>query len=81
MKEKDHGTLQYDWFLNEDENECVVLERYRDSNAVMDHMANLGETMGQLFSTGDFSAEVFGTPSTELLNASEGLDVVVYNEL
>jgi quinol monooxygenase YgiN len=81
VKEKDQGTLQYDWFLNEDQTECVVLERYQDSNAVMDHMANLGETMGQLFSVGDFSAEIFGNPSEELLKAGEGLDVVVYSEL
>jgi quinol monooxygenase YgiN len=81
VQEKDQGTLQYDWFLNQDQNECVVLERYRDSDALMDHMANLGETLGQLLSTGDFSAEVFGNPSEELLKASEGLDVAVYNEL
>jgi hypothetical protein len=35
----------------------------------MDHMGNLGEILDQLLSTGDFSAEVFGTPNTELLNA------------
>ena len=81
VKEKDQGTLQYDWFFNEDQHECVVLERYQDSNALLDHMGNLGETLGQLLSTGDFSAEVFGTPSTELLNASEGLDVIVFDEL
>jgi hypothetical protein len=81
VEEKDKGTLQYDWFLNKDHTECVVLERYQDSNAIMEHMANLGETMGQLFSTGDFSAEVYGTPSLELINASEGLDVRFYQEL
>ena len=81
VKEKDQGTLQYDWFLNDDQTECVVLERYQNSEALIDHMSNLGETLGQLFSTGDFSAEVFGSPSTEVLNASEGLEFVFYKEL
>ena len=81
VKEKDQGTLQYDWFLNEDRTECVVLERYLDSNALMDHMGNLGDTLGQLLSVSNFSGEVFGNPSQELINATEGLDVVVFEEL
>jgi hypothetical protein len=47
----------------------------------MGHMGNIGEILGQLLSTGDFSAEVFGTPTTELLNASDGLEVIVFDEL
>jgi quinol monooxygenase YgiN len=35
VREKDTGTLQYDWFFNDDETECVVRERYRDSDAVI----------------------------------------------
>jgi hypothetical protein len=33
--ERDDGTLQYDWFLNEAKTECVVRETYRDSDAVL----------------------------------------------
>jgi quinol monooxygenase YgiN len=36
------GTLQYDLYLNEDQSECVFIERYRDSEAAMEHAANLG---------------------------------------
>ncbi len=32
VREKDKGTLQYDWYFNEDNTECVVLERYKDSD-------------------------------------------------
>lgn len=31
-KEKDPGTLQYDWFFNPDQTECVVSEKYADSD-------------------------------------------------
>jgi quinol monooxygenase YgiN len=31
------GTLGYDLYLNADQSECVVIERYRDSEAAMQH--------------------------------------------
>jgi quinol monooxygenase YgiN len=43
-RRKDTGTLQYDLFFNEDGSECIVHERYRDSAALLEHLANLGET-------------------------------------
>ena len=79
VREKDTGTLQYDWFFNEDHSECKVREKYRDSDAVLEHIANLGERFGQLLSVSDFSAEVFGEPSETLLKATEGLDSKLYS--
>ncbi len=61
--ENDQGTLQYDWFFSDDASECVVRERYADSDAVLDHMANLGETLHSLLAISDLSLEVFGKPS------------------
>ncbi len=46
--ENDQGTLQYDWFFSDEASECVVRERYPDSVAVLDHMANLGEILQSL---------------------------------
>jgi quinol monooxygenase YgiN len=76
--ERDDGTLQYDWFLNEAKTECVVRETYRDSDAVLHHIANLGETMGKLLSVCDLSVEVFGDPSSELLEATADIPTQVY---
>ena len=39
---KDTGTLQYEIYFNDDQSECVVLERHRDSEALIEHAANLG---------------------------------------
>ncbi|HYY09125.1 MAG TPA: antibiotic biosynthesis monooxygenase, partial [Actinomycetota bacterium] len=43
VRAKDPGTLQYDLYFNDDESECIVLERFEDSEALIAHAANLGE--------------------------------------
>ena len=47
VRMKDTGTLQYDIYFNDDQSECMVVERYRDSEALIEHMANLGDLGGQ----------------------------------
>jgi quinol monooxygenase YgiN len=79
VRTRDTGTLQYDFFFSGDNAECVVQERYRDSDAVLEHMANLGETMGELLETCAFSVDIFGTPSSELTGGLEGFDVRIYS--
>ena len=37
------GTLQYDTYFNDDQSECIVIERYRDSEAAIEHAANLAD--------------------------------------
>lgn len=81
VKSKDQGTLQYDWFLDEAAGECVVVERYRDSAAVLEHMTNLGAVLQALLSITDLSLEVCGKPSEDLVAAAEGLDVRVYSAM
>lgn len=78
VREKDSGTLEYDWFLNEAHTECVVLESYRDSDAVLEHIANLGATLGALLAICDWTFEVYGSPSPQLVSASAGLSPKVY---
>ncbi|HSH18985.1 MAG TPA: antibiotic biosynthesis monooxygenase [Draconibacterium sp.] len=76
--EKGKGALQYDWFFSPDDAECVAHETYTDSNAVMAHMGNAGELLGQLLAMSDFELEVYGNPSKELQNAAAGLNPKVY---
>ena len=78
VRETDSGTLQYDWFLNEAHAESVVLESYRDSQSVLEHIANLGATMGAILTVCDWTFEVFGSPSPELVEAATGLPPNVY---
>ncbi len=78
VREKDQGTLQYDWFLNSDQTVCEVREKYTDSDAVLGHMGNLGNTLGELLSLCDMSLEIYGSPSDQLLSALEGLEIKYY---
>jgi quinol monooxygenase YgiN len=79
VRTRDTGTLQYDWFFSSDYAECVVHERYRDSEALLEHTANLGDTMDALLETCSISGEICGTPSPELMKALEGSDVRIYS--
>ena len=79
VRTKDTGTLQYESYFNEDESECVVFERYRDSEAMLEHFANLGETMNAILQTCSGSGEVCGNPSPELRKKLEGAPVRVFS--
>lgn len=67
VKAKDPGTLQYDVYLNADESECVVIERYTDSDALIAHADNMAELFGPILATVTVvHGEVLGDPSPEL---------------
>ena len=64
---KDPGTLQYEIFFNEDESECVVLERFKDSEALIEHAANLGDLSEAILSIVDVvHGELLGEPNAEI---------------
>jgi quinol monooxygenase YgiN len=66
VRTKDTGTLQYEIYFNDDQSECIVHERYRDSEALIEHTAHLGDMMEAILATGSVSGEVLGEPSAEL---------------
>jgi quinol monooxygenase YgiN len=76
---KDTGALQYDLFFNHDYSECVVIERYRDSEALLQHSANQGDMMAGLLEICTISGEVCGSPSPELKSALESYGVQVFS--
>lgn len=77
-REKDSGTLQYEWYFNGDETECVVLERYRDSSAILEHATNLGQLLADISAIGSPVFEIYGDPSEELLEATAELPIRVF---
>ena len=70
---------EFAWFFNADHTECVVRERYRDSEAVLEHVANLGETVEALLAVCDLEVEYFGAPTEELLTATAEFAPRVYS--
>jgi hypothetical protein len=70
--------LQYELYCNSDNTECLVFERYRDSQALLDHHKNLGDTMAAILQTCSGSGEICGTPSPELIEQLKGSPVQAY---
>jgi hypothetical protein len=71
--------LQYELYCNSDNTECLVFERYRDSQALLDHHKNLGDTQWpRCFRTCSRSGEICGTPSPELIEQLKDSPVQVY---
>lgn len=67
VRERDPGTLGYEIYFNEDESEAIVIERYKSSEALMKHAANIGDLMETIPATaGSISGELLGKPSKEL---------------
>ena len=67
VRTKDTGTLQYDIYLNDDQSECMVIERYRDSEALIEHFENLGDLGAEILATVSVvHGEVLGEASAEL---------------
>lgn len=66
VRTKDKGTLQYEIFFNADESEAIVFERYRDSDAALEHFSNIGHLMAPLMKTATITGELLGTPNAEI---------------
>jgi len=73
-KKKETGMLQYDWFFNSEGNECVVFETYSGSDAVVSHILNVSDLIGQLIKMSEFELEIYGVPSAEMQKATNDLN-------
>jgi hypothetical protein len=78
VRARDTGTLQYAIYFNDDQSECIVLERYRDSEALIEHAVNLGELGAAILATGWVSGELLGAPSAELRAKMAGSGVRLF---
>ena len=83
-REKDTGTLAYDWFLSSDGTECEVHEAYVSADDLVDHAFHIREARDALFaeSAYDHRMAFYGEPSprlTELVNKI-GVNVTSFTE-
>jgi quinol monooxygenase YgiN len=74
VRTKDSGTLQFDTYLNDDESECMVIERYRDSDAAIEHWEKVRELSETILATVSVvHGELLGEASDELrANLTDG---------
>jgi quinol monooxygenase YgiN len=67
VQTQDTGTLQYEIYFNDDESECIVLERYTDEQALIEHGEHIGEgLMEAVVATGSVHGELLGELSPQL---------------
>ena len=66
VRAKHTGRLQYDVYFSDDQSECIVVERYRDSAALIEHATHLGDMNAAIGATGSAPGVLLGEPSTEL---------------
>ena len=81
VRTQDSGTLEYRLYLNPNGTECFVHERYRDSAAGLEHMANIAVMMEPLSEVCTITGEVCGDPSLQLREALEAAGVTIYGPL
>ena len=69
-REKDTGTLAYDWFLSKDGTECQVREAYVDADALVEHALNVREAREAMFAefAYDHKMTFYGDPSPRLVD-------------
>ena len=76
VRRKEPGTLAYDLYLNGDQSECMFIERYRDSEAAIEHTANVGHLFASVLETVSVvHGELLGEPSEALREKLAGSDV------
>ena len=68
-REKDTGTLAYDWFLSNDGTECEVHESYVDADALVEHALNVRDARAVMFAefAYDHQMAFYGDPSPRLI--------------
>jgi quinol monooxygenase YgiN len=78
-REKDTGTLAYDWFLSSDGTQCEVREAYVDADALVDHAFHVREARDVMFEkfAYDHKMAFYGEPSPRLLELVNKIGVHV----
>ncbi len=79
IKANEPNTMKFDWFFNADETECVIKEEYRDSDAMLVHLGNLGALLGKLLQISDMTLELYGNPSEKLRATLAGSNPKIYS--
>jgi quinol monooxygenase YgiN len=84
-REKDTGTLAYDWFLSADGTQCEVREAYVDADALVEHAFHVHEARDVMFEqfAYDHKMAFYGEPSPRLVELVDkiGVNVAYYTLL
>jgi quinol monooxygenase YgiN len=75
--EQEKGAPLYEWFVSEDKKVVHVIERYADSDALLEHMSNFSKSNGAelMQAVQDARIQIYGNPTPELkaIAAEQGI--------
>jgi quinol monooxygenase YgiN len=82
VEQRGPDTLEYEWFLSGDQTECVVLETFASSEALLEHAEMVAEEAQELFSICDL-ADIWlcGKPSRAVIEKTAAFAPQVYEFL
>ena len=64
------NTFTYEWYISDDNKKCNVVETFKDSEAMMAHLGDVGESLGKLSEIAQLTGMmVYGHASDELRQA------------
>ncbi len=77
------GTVNYQWYISDDNKTGHIFERFTDSAAAMAHLGAFGQNFAERFmATLDLVRfEVYGNPSDEVKDAIAGMGAVTMKPL
>ena len=74
-KAAEPNTLNYEWYISEDEMSCHIYERYADNAALLTHLTSFGKNFASRFT--DIATpkrmDVYGNASEEVVAGLQGL--------
>ncbi len=76
------NTLQYHFYLSDDNTKCIVYEKYTDSKATIEHNNGMASktTLPQIFKISKLNRlEVYGKPSKELQKILTNFNANIYD--
>jgi quinol monooxygenase YgiN len=80
VKANEPGTLNYQFYFNEDETICQVIEHYNDSPAMLHHLANVMPALTEVLKISSITKlEFFGPLSEEAHAAAAAFGAVFYS--
>jgi hypothetical protein len=82
VEDNEPNTLDYEFYLNNDETKCVVRETYANSEAALAHATSIASQtiLPKVLGVASIDKfDVYGNPSEELQKALTSLNAQTYN--
>jgi quinol monooxygenase YgiN len=82
VKENEPDTVVYQWYLSEDKKRCLLHETFSGSEALLNHLTNVGPSLPELLAIAPITRlEVLGSVSDDARTALSQLGAVHFSHL